>query len=322
MTAVATSGVPMRGVFCLVGGLIVITLNDAIVKWLSGGYPLHEIVFVRAAIALTVTLGIARLEGGLALLKTRRPLLHLARGLLLVAANMCYFLALAAMALADAAAIFFVAPLLITGLSAPMLGERVGYRRWIAVAVGLVGVTVMLRPDLGFAEPAAFLPLGAALAYALMQMLTRRLGVTERGSALAFYVQLTFLASSALIGLAVGHGSFAGTGHPSLEFLLRAWTWPAAADGGLFLACGLLSAVGGYFIFQGYRLSEANLVAPFEYTALPMAVLWGFLIWGDLPDQVTILGIGLIVGSGLFVLYRETVRGRAVALRQPMPRNR
>ncbi len=322
MTAVATSGVSLRGVLCLFVGLVSLTLNDSIIKGLSASYPLHEIVFVRAAIALALTLVIARLEGGLALLRTRRPLLHLARGLLLVFSNLCFFTSLAALPLADAAAIFFISPLLITGLSAAMLGERVGYRRWLAVAVGLAGVGIMLRPDQGVAEPAAFLPILAALSYALTQILTRRLGVTERGSALAFYVQLSFLLASVLFGLAMGHGNFAGTGHPSLVFLLRAWTWPAADDGLLFLACGFFSAVGGYFIFQAYRLSEANLVAPFEYTALPMAVLWGYLFWGDLPDVAAVLGIALIVGSGLFVLYRESARGRAVAPRPPMPRNR
>ena len=130
-----------RGIACLIGGLVAVTLNDSIVKWLSGAYPLHEIILIRALVALAVTVLIARLEGGLDLLKTRRPLAHLARGLLVLIANMAYFLALAAMPMADAAAIFFVAPLFITALSVPFLGERVGARRWLAVGVGMGGET-------------------------------------------------------------------------------------------------------------------------------------------------------------------------------------
>ena len=322
MQIAVPSNAPIQGVLCVIGGITALSLQDALIKWLSGDYPLHEIVLARASVAILLTVFFAHLEGGVGLLRTRRLHLHLIRGLLLVIANMCYFLALAAMPLAEAAAIFFVAPLFITALSVPFLGERVGLRRWAAVLVGMGGVMVMLRPADGIAEIAALLPLVAAFAYALMQMITRRLGATDRASALAFYIHLSFIVVSAAMGLAVGDGRFAGSGHPSLEFLLRAWAWPQATHALLMLACGFLVAVGAYLLSQAYRIAEANLVAPFEYTALPLAVIWGLLLWGDWPDATAVLGIALIVGSGLFVFYRETVRGRLVAARRPMPRNR
>jgi S-adenosylmethionine uptake transporter len=322
MRAAIRSSAAVQGVLCIVLGMVVLSLQDSLIKWMSGDYPLHQIVFSRSAVAILVTAYIARLEGGLGLLRTRRLALHLARGLLLVAANICYFLALAAMPLAEAAAIFFVAPLFITLLSVPFLGERVGPWRWAAVFAGMAGVAVMLRPGDGVLEIAALLPIGAALTYAVMQMITRRLGVTDRASALAFYVQSCFIVVSAVFGLIAGDGRFAGNGHPSLEFLLRAWAWPSGFDAFLMLACGLLIGIAGYLLSQAYRIAEANLLAPFEYTALPFAVLWGVLWWGDWPDATALLGIALIAGSGLFVFYRETVHGHLVAARRPMPRER
>jgi hypothetical protein len=128
-----------------------------------------------------------------------------------------------------------------------------------------------------------------------MQMLTRRLGVIDKASTLAFYIQLTFVLISAAIGLAVGDGHYDDGQNTTLEFLFRAWTWPTLSDAGLMALCGCLVGAGGYLLSQAYRVSEASVVAPFEYTSLAF------------------LGISLIVGSGLFVFYRETLHARRAA---------
>ena len=122
-------------------------------------------------------------------------------------------------------------------------------------------------------------------------------------------MHICFIAVGAVFGLVAGDGRFATGSHPSLDFLLRAWVWPGVFDAFLMLSCGFLIAVAGYLLAQAYRLAEATLLAPFEYTALAFAVLWGVLWWGDWPDATAFLGIALIAGSGLFVFYRETLRG-------------
>jgi drug/metabolite transporter (DMT)-like permease len=301
------------GILSVVGAALLLTGSDSVIKWLSPHYPLHEIVLVRALVALFFILILVKLEGGLAILRTKRPWLHLVRGLLIVIANMSFFVGIASLPLADAIALFFVAPLFITVMSGPVLGEKVGIRRWLAVFMGLVGVVVMLRPGLGTLQPAAFLPLVAALAYAAMQMVTRRLGVTDKAASLAFYIQITFLAVSALIGLAIGDGRFGGHDNASLEFFFRAWLWPQPFDLMLMAFCGFLVAGGSYLLSQAYRVAEAALVAPFEYVALPFAVLWGYQLWGDVPDGVSMLGILLIVSGGLFILYRRPGRNKPAA---------
>ncbi len=298
----------LAGIACIVAGMSVILGNDVAIKWMSGDYPIHQIVLTRTLIAIPITLFVlARLEGGWRTLRSRRPLLNLARGLLITVANLCYFLALAAMPLADTMALFYVAPLLITALSVPLLGERVGPRRWLAVLAGMLGVVVMLRPS-GSLQLAALLPLGAALCYALMQMLTRRVGAHDSAAAMALSLQLVFLVVSASIGLAIGDGRFAGSADPSLDFLLRAWHWPDASGAAAMVLCGVCVGFGGYLLTQAYRLGEASVVAPFEYAALPLGVLAGFLVWGDVPGGHTVLGALLVVGSGLYVLYRERRR--------------
>lgn len=310
---VAQRNARTMGILCLFGAVALLSASDSIIKWLSPSYALHEIMLVRAVVALSITMVIVQLEGGLRILKTRRPGLHMLRGFLLALANMFFFLGLAAMPLADTVAIFFVAPLFISALSYVVLGERVDPIRWLAVIVGLIGVIVMLRPGFGMVSLAALLPLCAAFAYACMQMLTRKLGMSAKAATLSFYIQVTFLLVSAASGLAIGDGRFSDGANTTLAFLLRAWTWPTHWDLALMSLCGVLIAFGGYLLSQAYRVAEAAAVAPFEYTALPFAIFWGYQLWGDWPDAVTFVGIALIVGGGLVVFYREARQASSVA---------
>ncbi|MCH9669950.1 MAG: DMT family transporter [Gammaproteobacteria bacterium] len=296
----------LRGIACIVVAVCFFSLQDAAIKWLSGSYPLHEIILIRASVAALIIGFVIYLEGGRKILATTRPGLHLARGLLILGANSCFFLALAAMPLAEAMALFFVAPLFITALSALMLGEYVGPRRWFGVALGLVGVLIVLRPDPSEFRLVGLLSVGAAFCYAFMQMITRRLGVTDRASTMAFYVQITFIVASTTMGLTVGDGRFEPTDNPSLSFLLRAWVSPPSTDAVILGGIGILSAIGAYFMSQAYRLSEAAVVAPFEFVALLLAILWGYLFFAELPDRQAAFGMALIITSGLYVLYRQT----------------
>ncbi|MEX3316691.1 DMT family transporter [Sulfitobacter sp. PS-8MA] len=292
-------------------GVAAISVNDMLIKRLSGGYPLHQIVFTRSAIGLVLGLVLVRLEGGFHLLKTRQPVLHLLRGLLIVISNMAFFLALSVLPLAEATALFFAAPLFITVLSIPLLDEKVGPLRLGAVIVGFIGVVIMMRPwastaTLEVSRWVLLLPVLAALTYALNQLMTRKLGVNSKASALMVYIQAAFVAVSLGFFLVAGDGRFVDAGSSvSLQFLLRAWIWPAQEDYLTFLGIGLNIALIGYCLSQAYRLGDAATVAPFEYIGLPLAVFWGFVIFGDLPVWEVWVGIALILASGLFVYLRE-----------------
>jgi S-adenosylmethionine uptake transporter len=293
------------GIVCVLGGTLALGVQDMIIKLVSGTYPLHEIGFVRSIFAIVLTCVFLKMEGGFSQLITKRPGAHLARGLLLICANMAYFLGLASMPLADAAAIFFSAPLMITLLAIPLLGEKVGPRRWVAVIIGMLGVVIMLRPDAGVIRLVGLLPLIAAVCYASIQILARKLGSTESASVMAFYVQICFVVFSIGFGLIFGSGWMSSGDNVTLDFLLRAWIWPDAFGFAMMAACGILVGIGGYLLSQAYRLAQARTVAPFEYAGLPFAVLLGFIVWGHLPDGMSMAGIALIAAGGLYVFYRE-----------------
>lgn len=300
----------------VLAGILAISVNDMLIKRLSGGYPLHELVFVRSAIGIVFSLVLVQIEGGWHILKTDRPGLHLLRGALVVIANMTFFVALGAIPLADATALFFAAPLFITLLSIPILGEKVGLLRLGAVMVGFVGVVIMQRPwagseTLGASRLVLLLPVLAALTYALNQLMTRKLGVSSKASALSVYIQSVFIVVSLGFFLVAGDGRFVSEGSSaSMQFLLRAWVWPAPGDGWIFVGMGLNAAVIGYCLSAAYRMADAATVAPFEYMGLPLAVFWGFMIFGDLPAWEVWIGIALILGSGLFVFLRERQKTR------------
>lgn len=299
--------VPMIGALCAMGASAAFTLNDMSVKVLSGGYPLHQVILIRSTIGLLILLvTVVPFAGGLAALRTRRPGMHLIRGGFVLCANMMFFLALAAMPIADATAIFFVSPLLIGVYSVIFLGESVGPRRWVAISAGLVGAVVMIRPGTDAFTPVALLPLLAAAAYAGLHTMTRKMGVSESAVAMSFNIQVTFIVFSAAMGLAVGDGRLNPGGDASLSFLLREWVAPQVADWPFFLLAGIGTGIGGLLISQAYRLCEAALIAPLEYAAMPMAIAWGVVMFGEWPEPVAWIGISLILSAGIYMIFRET----------------
>ncbi|MEM7523371.1 MAG: DMT family transporter [Pseudomonadota bacterium] len=305
-TAPAFASLSRLAIICAIGATFAFSTNDMLVKVLSGGYPLHQIVFVRSIIGVVlIAFLIAPLEGAPASLRTTRLRVHLVRALFVVLANLTFFTALAALPLAEATAIFFIAPLLITGLSVLLLGETVGPRRWAAVVVGFIGVFTVVRPGAESFQVAALLPLLAAGFYAGLHILTRKLGLAERASTMALYIQVVFLFVSGGFGLIAGDGAFATFEHPSLQFLFAAWIWPSPWDMAVIGLVGLLSGGGAYMITQAYRQGEAALIAPFEYLSLVLSIAWGYVIWGDTPDIVAGAGMALILGSGVYLAFRE-----------------
>lgn len=294
------------GIASAMGASLFFSINDSSIKFLSGGYALHQVVLIRSVVGLLLMAMLLPFYGGLAALRTRMLGKHLIRGGFVVMSNFCFFLGLAALPIADTVALFFVAPLLITALSVPLLGEKVGIRRWAAVGVGLLGVIVMLRPGMGLFQPAMLLPLVAAFCYAMLHMMTRRMGGTESALTMTIYVQASFAIVCIISGLMLGQGQYSDQADPSLAFLMRAWDWPARADWPILFVIGVASTMGGFLISQAYRSCEAAVVAPFEYVAMPLAIIFGLVFFGEWPDPTAWLGIALICGAGLFVVWRET----------------
>ena len=301
------------GILFVITGMFCISVNDMLIKTLSDAYPAHQIVFFRTSIGILLSFVFLQFEGGWRQLRTSRPGLHALRALLVVFANLVFYAAIVAMPLATAYALYFVAPLFVTLLAIPVLGETVGPRRILAVLIGFCGVLIILMPEIATQGEGpgwlALLPMMAAAGYAGMSVLTRKLGPASPASALAIYLQLAFLAVSLTFYVVAGDGRFAPeAGSDSLMFLLRAWVWPDPADTWALLGLGLLSAVIGYTMSQAYRLTNASVVAPFEYVLLVFALFWGWTIFGEWPAPTVFVGAAVIIGSSLYIAWRERRR--------------
>jgi len=278
-----------KAVVCMIASGLLLTTNDAIVKWLTDSLPVGQIMFLRGLALVAILVAALWHAGRLSTLTVRDHRGQALRALAFVASTLCFMNALRFLPLADAVAITFVSPLFTTLLAIPLLGERVGWRRWAAVAAGFAGVLLIVQPTGAGVHWAAALPIGAALAVAYAEILTRRISATESSIGILAYTSLAV----ALTGLA------------SLPF---GWPLPSPAELGLLLLSALLMGAALYLHIEAFRLAEASSIAPYRYTALLSAALIGFLVWGQLPNALAWLGSAVVVASALYIWHRERRR--------------
>ena len=277
----------LRGILLMVAAVGVFVLMDTTAKYLSRWYPVPLIVWARYASNLAVLLAFLAARGELRYLRTARPGLQFARGLLLALATLLFFTSLSVLPLANANAIGFVMPLFVAALAVPMLGERLEMARLLAILAGLVGALIIVRPGSELFTPYALLPLGMAVCNALYQILTRKVAGLEP--------PLTSLVWGALVG-AVLLSAIA-------PFV---WVSPQAVSHGvLIVVIGILASVGHFLLIKAYDYANATLLAPFTYSALIWAMLLGWLVFGDFPDGWSLVGMGVIVLSGLYLANRQ-----------------
>ncbi len=279
------------GIGIAVLGFLLFTMLDTLAKYLSDGYPIHQIIFFNALFTMVPVLILLMSTGGLGQLRNKTMPLLLVRGLTGMTAALGGFFAFSMMPLADVYAILFSAPLFITALSVPLLKETVGIRRWAAVTVGFVGVLIMLQPGQGLFSIGALGALVGALGYASSVILARRIGQRASAGVIAFYANLVVMTVMG-VWTAVDH------------------VVPSAADMALFACAGLLGGSGLICVTTAFRALPAAVVAPFQYTQMIWAVLFGFLLWGDIPGTHIALGCAVVIASGLYILHRETTLGR------------
>ncbi len=292
------------GIACLCLGVAIFSTQDAIIKGISGDYAVTQAMVTRSLVALPILAGFVHWEGGLRLLISPRFWILTVRGFILFLAYTTYYIAFPALPLADAIALFFTAPLMITFLAVPILDERVALKEWIAAGVGFAGVLVMLRPGSGLFEPAALLSLASAFFYAIAAIVARKLGVEEKASVMAFYQNVVFMTGAGLMALFFAGMGIEKAAHPSLEFLVRPWAWPNLRDFLLMGACGVIAAVAMSLLTNAYRLAQASLVSVFEYTGMLWTPLWGYFLFAEIPTWGTVIGAVLIAAAGILAILR------------------
>jgi len=295
----------LQAVAIIAAGKFLFAIQDVIIKEMSGGYPVHQILAIRGLAAIPILLLLIHLRGGLGILRRHSPTPHLLRGTLMLIAFMCFYVALAGTSLTAATALFFTAPFFITLLSIPLLGERVGLRRFASIAIGFIGVLIVLRPNTDSFSYFDLLPILAAFFYAICQLMVRVAKMTEPPALMSLYASIVFVVLGSLSGIGLSFFEAVPEAKANTQFLLRSWSVPDTFDMMLLGLTGLTSALGFMCSSNAYQREKASSIAPFEYVMIVWVTLLSYLIWAELPDAMTLLGIALIVGSGIYVLHRE-----------------
>ena len=281
---------PWAPILQAVGAVVLFSVSDAMAKVLRVSLPAEEVAWLRY-MTFAAFAAVLAARNGLPALRSRRPGLQVLRGVTLVGSAAFFIAGLGRLPLAEAAAISFISPAFITALSIPFLGEVVGIRRWAAVLAGLLGVLIVIRPGGGALQAAALFPLASAACWAVTIIVTRRMGTLDRSE--------TTLLWSAWTGLLLL------TALVPFGFIV-----PSAGQVALGVGIGLAASTGQYVLILAYRRAAASLLAPFSYVQLLSSTLLGALVFGAVPDGMTLLGASVIIASGLYTIHRERVRAR------------
>jgi drug/metabolite transporter (DMT)-like permease len=288
----------LRGILLITLAVFLFSSMDTLAKFVLRSYPLPPLIFARYAVHTLLMLVLLAPRMGFDLLRTKRPGVQVLRGLLLVGSTGLFYLALRYLPLAEAAAITFVAPVMVTALSGPLLRERVSKRQWAAVTLGFIGVLVIIRPGGGMLTYASVLPLITALFFALYQIMTRKLAGRENPFTTLFFTALVGTLAASLI----------------LPF---SWQTPSLTQSALMVAIGCLGGLGHFLLIRAVEIASPTALAPFIYTQLVWSTLLAFIAFGEFPDLVSLLGMLVIIAAGLLAVNWQRIRRPSEAIERP-----
>lgn len=302
------------GVFLIIIGMTIFSIHDSFIKVLSTDISLIQIQFVRSSIAVLTILIYLKLTKQPFVFRTGYPFLTLVRGLLSFFGYSAFYLAQSKMPIANISVLFLTSPFFITIISIYFFDSRVGWRRWLAMVIGFCGVIFICSPEGGQLNLYYVIPVLVAVAYALSVILAKKTADKDTLYQTIVFQHLIAGSIAAVLGLTFGDGRFDNEKYSEIEFVVRAWS---LGDPSIMLSLIGLSVVGvgGFgFLLQAYRVADPAVVSPYEYTFLIWMVLWGYLIWGDIPSVIEATGMLLIVGAGVYMFYREQIRNQELAV--------
>ena len=279
------------GISITVLGGLCFSIQDTGIKWLTAEIAVLQVLFLRSLFGIVFLGSSTMLTGEKIVLRVQRPWLLFVRTVINILSWILFFSGLKYLPLATAVALFFSFPLFLAVFSVPILGEKVGIRRSLAIVVGFVGVLFITNPTSGIDWP-MMLMLGAAMGWSLVASATRILGESENTSTMLFYTLLGFAITMAI---------------PQF------WVWQPIDTNAvlLLLVVAFFGVIAQFCLTKAYAIASPSLIAPFEYTALIWSVILGFMVWGDIPDYNAMIGTGLIVASGIYIIHREALAARS-----------
>ena len=276
----------LAGILLMVAAMMVVPFMDALAKHLSERYAVSQLTWARFSFHFMILAPIVLYRHGPRALRPAQPVLQLVRSGFTLLATVLFFAAISKMPIADALALLFVSPMVVTALSPVMLGERVGLRRWAAVVAGFLGALIILRPGFGVAQLGSFLAIGAGVSFALYTLLTRKLAGSDPPLVTLAYTAVT---GAVVMSIAVIPG----------------WITPPPADLLMMAGIGAIAAGGHFLLIRAFDHAPASLLAPYSYSEIVMATAVGWVVFNDFPDGWTWAGIAVIVASGIYISWRE-----------------
>jgi len=276
------------GVSAALFSILCFSTMDAMVKWLGSDYPVWQIMFFRCTVAMIPLSFLLYRAGGIRVLRTNRPWMHALRSFLGMLAMTLAFYGFTVLPLADASAVFYMAPLIGTALSVPILGERVGIRRWLAILIGFTGVLIITRPGGAIFNAGGLAMLIAAFVVGINTTVVRMLSATDQAISITVY----FTLSGAVL--------------TTIVCIFSDWVMPTGWHLMLLICVGLMGGLAQYGLALSLRYAAVSIIAPFRYLSIVVGGVFGYLIWAEIPDGLTLTGIAIIIGCGLYSMHRET----------------
>jgi drug/metabolite transporter (DMT)-like permease len=307
-----------RGVFLVVIAMTIFSVQDVFIKLLSDDISLFQVLFCRSSIGVLLIAGYLRFTGQRLQLGTAYPLLSIIRGLLFFLGYSAFYFGQSKVPIANATVLFLVSPFFITILSIFAFGSLVGYSRWITMIIGFSGVILIARPELGAFNLFYLFPLASALMYSISMVIAKITAEKDTVYQQIIFMYLITAMLSGALGLLIGDGSFDSAELESIQFMTRAWSFDGLYIVITIIAISFIGTIAYLMLTSAYRISDPAKITPFEYSGLLAAIVCGYLVWDNVPSQTEAIGMTLIVGSGMFLYYREHLRGQAVAAETPL----
>ncbi len=307
-----------RGIILVIFAMTIFSVQDVIIKFLSDDISLFQVLFCRSGIGVLVIATYLKFSGQRLQFGTAYPLLSTIRGLLFFLGYSAFYFGQSKVPIANATVVFLISPFIITILSIFAFGSLVGYSRWITMLIGFSGVILVARPEVGDFDPYYLFPIASALMYSVSMIIAKITSDKDSVFQQIIFMYLLTALISGTLGLLIGDGRLDTPELESIQFMTRAWSFD-----GLFIVTGIIaiSIIGtlAYLLLTlAYRISDPAKITPFEYSGLLASIVCGYLFWSDVPSLGEAIGMTLIVGSGMFLYYREHLRGQVVATETPL----
>lgn len=307
-----------KGIILVIVSMTIFSVQDVMIKFLSVDISMFQILFYRSIIGVALICVYLKLTRQPIKFTSAYPILGTCRGLLFFFGYSAFYFAQSKVPIANATVLFLVSPFFITIMSIFVFGSRVGYNRWFTMVVGFAGVVVISQPGAGEFNLFYILPLLTAFTYAISMMIAKSTAEKDTVFQQVIFMYLITALLSGLIGLAIGDGSFNTADFGGYEFLTQPWRLDDIPTLLKVATIGVIGTIAFLMLTNAYRISDPATITPFEYTGLLATMLGGYLFWGDVPGVNEATGMLLIVGSGIFLFYRENLRGQQTAAESPL----